>query len=220
MLAADGRVTGWLPGSLLFQTPLLSDAMPARFAMYTALAAGAIVAIWLAGAPARSQWRWVAAGLAIVSLVPASGTSLWWRPTPPSIRRNYLARLIHPQSTVISLPLWAVDDRALYAQAADGMRFRLIDRWMQVIPAGYRPLAGLSELSSPRVGPGQVQGLERIMCRYGIDYAIVRNDRSGRGHLLAALRLRPMRGGDLLVYRLPACTHSVRAAVTRPLGRV
>jgi hypothetical protein len=196
-----GRATVWLPGAVLQHVPVLDDALPARFALYLALAAGVLVALWLARPRGRGRWRWPAAALAGAALVPAAAFP--WRSTPPAIAHDDLARIVPAGATVVSLPFWRVDDRGLYAQAVAGMRFRLDDRWLQLVPAGLRRAADSPALAQSRLTAAEVPAFERAICALGADYAVVWNDAPGGSRFLAALGLRPVRADDLLVYRLP-----------------
>jgi hypothetical protein len=202
-LRIAGHATLWLPGALLFQLPVMDNDIPARFALYAALTAAVVVSLWLA-APGRTRWwRWVVVGTIFVSLAPAANASLWWKPAPRAILHNQLARVIPRGSTVISLPFWAPDDRGLYAQAVAGMSFRLDDSWLQAVPAQDRPALRSITLVGSRLEPSQVPALERALCALGARYAVVWNDRTGRGGFLAALKIAPVRVDELLVYRLP-----------------
>lgn len=206
----------WLPGSLLFDLPVMKYALPARFALYTALVAAVIVAMWLASAPRQGWWRWAAVGAVAVSLAPAPIASLWWRSTPPSILRNDLGRIIPAGSTVISLPFWGADERGLYAQAAAGMSFRIADRWMPAVPPQYSPLTLGKGLAGARITRAEVPLFNRLVCQLGADYAVVWNDFPWRAQFLAILKLKPIRADNLLIYRLPrsACR---RAPVERDI---
>jgi hypothetical protein len=204
-LEVAGRATLWLPEALLSKVPMLADALPDRFALYTSLIVSVIVASWLADARGGLA-RWAVALLAVASLAPAATASLWWAPTPHSIQRNDLGRLVPTGSTVISLPFWRVDDRALYAQAVDRFRFGLVDRWVGAVPSQDRALARSSELASQRIGAGAIHAVLHELCAAHISYAVVRDERAGRAQFLAALHVRPRHADDLLVYRLPCTT--------------
>lgn len=220
-LGPDLRIGGhallWLPGSLVFHLPVLEDALPARFALYSSLICAAMVALWLARPWPTSRWRWAAVGLCLLSLAPSTAGNLWWQRTPPAVAHNDLARVIPPGATVISLPFWRVDDRALYAQAVADMRFRLIDRWLQVVPSSETGVAEAPLLEARRVTAAEVPAFERDLCALGAQYAIVWNDAPGRAAYLAALHVTPLRIDHLLVYRLPIrdCARTV-AVSARP----
>jgi hypothetical protein len=73
-LHVGGVGHGPMPGTLLAHTPILRNATPQRFPMYTALAVGVIAALWLARARGRLAWlRWalVVAGAVMRSRAPS-----------------------------------------------------------------------------------------------------------------------------------------------------
>ncbi len=213
-LEVDGNQTIWLPGTLLSDIPVLKQAIPDRFAMYTALGTAILVSLWLAAlARARTArathsrasvwWVWALLAIAVVCLIPSPTRHLWWRQTPQWIVRNDLQRLIPPGATVVWLPFMSVDDRGLYAQAMDGMRFRLDDRWLQVIPPAYGQLADKRTLQLTHHTPALRRALKHDLCRFGADYVLVWNHDPGRRRVLAGLGIRPIVADSLLVYRLP-----------------
>jgi hypothetical protein len=105
---------------------------------------------------------------------------------------------------VVWLPFWRVDDRALYAQAVAGMRFKLDDRWFQTLPREYDVVANSRALALTRQTHRTLRVLRRDLCALGADYAVVYNDKPGRARLLSGLGIRPERADSLLIYRLPA----------------
>ncbi|MDQ6745385.1 MAG: hypothetical protein M3Z27_05135, partial [Actinomycetota bacterium] len=147
------------------------------------------------------------AGLAVLAIVPSATATLWWKPTPPPIARGTLNRLLPVGSNVLSLPFWNLGDRSLYAQAASGMSFNLVDGWLQLMPSQYGRVASFAnhlsvgQLASLR-GPARVAEFERGLCRLRIHYVIVWNYGP---RLLAALNITPARTGKALVYQLPGC---------------
>lgn len=206
-LRVAGGAVAPLPSGLLFRLPLLDEALPARFALYGALGTGVALSLWLArpgGERSRRRgwrrgWRWIVAALAIACLAPAPNPALWWRPIPSVVRHDDLARLIPAGANVVSLPFWDLGDRALFAQAQDGMRFRLDDRWLQVIPLAYSRVADGRALAATRLTAARVPAFERELCALHATYAVVWNDAT----LLAPLHLRSRHADGVLVYRLP-----------------
>lgn len=78
-LWVDGHFTPLvLPWALFMRLPLLGAALTGRFALFTALAAAVIAAIWLAR-PMRRGWHFALALLACAALLP---TPHPWRPVP------------------------------------------------------------------------------------------------------------------------------------------
>lgn len=207
-LQIGGQGTVWLPGALLQHVPFVNDALPTRFSMYTALIAAVICAKWLADRPPRwrPRARWLLASVALVSLAPAGTAALWWTATPRAISSGALAHAIPAGSTAISLPFWDAKDRSLYGQAASGMRFRLIDQWVQDTPRRYQRLvASINRLTDPSDARGsrpRAARLERELTAAGIQYVIVWDNNTAATRLMAALHLKPERVDETLIYRL------------------
>jgi hypothetical protein len=204
-LHLDGLTTIWLPGALLTRAPGLKEAIPDRFMVYVALSAAILVSLWMARWPSRRRgWRWALVVLSLICLIPAPQRHLWWRPTPQFIVRDDLGRMIPRGDIVVWLPFWRVDDRALYAQAVAGMRFKLDDRWFQTLPREYDGVANSRALALTRQTHRTLRVLRRDLCALGADYAVVYNRKPGRARLLSGLGIRPERADSLLIYRLPA----------------
>ena len=215
-LQVNGAHTVWLPGDLLTGLPVLKQAIPDRFSAYAALGIAVLVALWLArpahemtfrgGRPATpwSGWRWLLLALAVACLIPNPQREFWWRPTPAWIAHNDLARLIPAGDTVVFLPFGSGDDRGLWAQAAADMRFRVDDRWLQVIPAYYARFAFEWTLEAKKHTRRMDRFLRRDLCWLDADYAVVWRHAPRRSQTLAGLRIpRPASMDGLLVYRLP-----------------
>jgi hypothetical protein len=98
----------WLPWGLALHLPLISQALPNRFAMYVALAAGLTAALWLAAAGnARERaWRYTLAALACLCLLPNSAMVRHWTPLPlePFFEPQNVAASIEKDANVIILP--------------------------------------------------------------------------------------------------------------------
>jgi hypothetical protein len=207
-LTVAGRPVAWLPGAVLFKLPVLQSALPSRFAMYAALAAGVIVAVLLA-TPRRWPTLAVSSAWAVASLAmlaPGGSAALWWRPTPPAIAQGTLARAITPGSTVISLPFYTFADHTLYAQAVDGMRFNVLDNWMQVTPQKLKWFTRSRILSTTDIRPGQLAWFRHALCALRINYAVAWWPKQPWGGFLWLLHVKGVNVGHVWVYRLPACT--------------
>ena len=122
---ANVSTTLWLPWSLALHLPLISQALPNRFSMHVALAAGLVAALWLAAA--RSGWqragRYTLAALACLCLIPNPALLRHWTPLPlePFFEPQNVAGFIEKDANVIILPY--VDGPSLLWQWQSGMRF-------------------------------------------------------------------------------------------------
>src|SRR4029077_4543417 len=98
----------WLPWGLAVPLPLISQALPNRFSMYVALAAGLTVALWLSAARSGRERavRYTLAALACLCLLPNPAMVRHWTPLPlePFFEPQNVAASIEKDATVISLP--------------------------------------------------------------------------------------------------------------------
>ena len=114
----------WLPWSLALHLPLISQALPNRFSMYVALAAGLTVALWLAAAESGRQkaGRYALAALACFFLFPNSAMVRHWTALPlePFFEPQHVAASLEKDANVIVLPYLGP---CLLWQVQSGMRF-------------------------------------------------------------------------------------------------
>jgi hypothetical protein len=152
-----------LPWHPLVHLPPLNNVLPARFAMYTALAAAVIAAMWAAGrAPA---WvRVVLAAAAVAATLPALGHGYWHgRPNRPAFYAQGLYRDCLPaHPVVLALPYPSVDEAMLW-QAEARFRFRLAEAWLSpVVPDGVPGRPVLEALHNDESPPGGGPALVRL----------------------------------------------------------
>ena len=114
----------WLPWSLALDVPLIRQALPNRFAMFVALAAGLTVALWLAasGSGRQRAGRYALAALACLCLIPNPAMLRHWTPLPlqPFFEPQNVPASIEKDANVIILPY---DGPSLLWQWQSGMRF-------------------------------------------------------------------------------------------------
>ena len=114
----------WLPWSLALHLPFISQALPNRFSMYVALAAGLTAALWLAAAGSRRErtGRYTLAVLACLCLLPDPATVRHWTPLPlePFFEPQTVAASLEKDANVIILPYLGP---GLLWQWQSGMRF-------------------------------------------------------------------------------------------------
>ena len=114
----------WLPWSLAVPLPLISQALPNRFSMYVALAAGLTAALWLSAARSGREraGRYALAALACLCLLPNSAMVRHWTALPlqPFFEPQNVAASIEKDANVIILPYIGP---GLLWQLQSGMRF-------------------------------------------------------------------------------------------------
>jgi hypothetical protein len=219
-LAAAGRPLASMPVSL-GRLPLLEAVLPARMAVFVALGAAALCALWL-GRPGRPALRLAAASLVALSLLPA-----FWSPSrfadswsarrafgwsTPHVSRGFLAapgwRRVLPQGTTV-LVLPAGDRSAAgFWQAASGMRFRLAVPATPFAPpriAAAPLVSGLVNSDLPALEGAQLGGarLRAFLLARHIGAVAVEGD-SPRWNQMAAVATgaSPLVLGSTRVYRV------------------
>jgi hypothetical protein len=114
----------WLPWILAVRLPLISQALPNRFSMYVALAAGLTAALWLAAARSGRErvGRYTLAALACLCLLPNPAMVRHWTPVPlePFFEPQNVAASVEKDANVILLPY---SGPGLLWQWQSGMRF-------------------------------------------------------------------------------------------------
>ena len=125
----------WLPWSLALHLPLISQALPNRFSMFVALAAGLTVTLWLAaaGSGREKAWRYMLAALACLFLLPNPALVRHWTPAPlePFFQPENVAAFIEKDANVIILPYLGP---GLLWQLQSGMRFTQSGGYVGFVP--------------------------------------------------------------------------------------
>jgi len=130
----------WLPGVglLWLPFPLINNALPARFMLFSFLLLALILARWLA----ERRWelaRWTIAAVALAMLLPGPQFSAVIKPYIPGfIANGDYRRLLAPGDTVLILP-WGEDGQGTLWQATSAFYFRLAGGYLgAVTPAEYQ----------------------------------------------------------------------------------
>lgn len=191
-LRLPGGVGLPLAGALLAALPPLRDALPARLALFSALVVAVIVAQWLSDCRAPRRRVPIVTALVLLAIVPAPAVVGRIAHAPASGP----ARSVAAGATVISLPFWDVHDRGLELQAEAGLRFALIDRWIQDTPPSLRRFA-----RTPALYGGGPPDLRRVLCDHHIDAALIWPGASSR-RIATELDAPPPRPGGVVLARL------------------
>jgi hypothetical protein len=135
-LRIDGREIVTLPWTLAHHVPALENARLPRFAVYAALAASVVVALWIATTRGRIYPRpFVLPVLAVAALVPAVTQSLYVKdPERPRFFADGLYSRCIPRGE--SLAIFPYGGDSMLWQAETGFRFRLAGGYLY--PTGIR----------------------------------------------------------------------------------
>jgi hypothetical protein len=134
-LTVDGHRLVSLPWLHLAARPLFDDVMPARLAVYVALAAAATVACWAASTLAPARVRVALAVLAVLTVAPNFSWKAWAaRPEVPHLFTSALVRACIPRgANVLALPFGPRGDSLLW-QEESGFWFRIAGGYISPAP--------------------------------------------------------------------------------------
>jgi len=162
-LHVEGERKLWLPWSAVARLPVFDNVLPARFAVYTALAAAVMVALWTAS---RRGWTRVVLPLAAVAvLVPAV-----WRPDFRMLPQRWpfftdgIYKICIPRGENVVVFPYAFRGDSMLWQAESGFWFRMAEGYLTPKPPPpfiddklVQKLTFTYELA----GPAQILGFSR-----------------------------------------------------------
>jgi hypothetical protein len=200
-----------LPWRLVRDAPLFDNVIPGRFAVYAALAACLIAALW-AAAPGRPRpLRIALTALAVAALVPAVGRGYWHEhPARPAFFTQGLDRLcLRRNDNVLLLPP-PFRNAGLLWQAESGYRFRLADGALNdAVPKGLPDRAAMLQVIDGNVPRGGARAIMALARAQDVNAILV--DAAGGEHWRRVLDpvLRGRTLGGMTLYRLdrdrPVC---------------
>jgi len=135
---AGDRVSG-LPTAVIWKLPLIKNAIPDRFPVYTDLAVAVVAALWLARARGPFAWsRWALAGIGAVMLIPSISAPPWHAQdrTPAFFEDHTYASVLQPDENVLIIPTTNGEEMAW--QATADFSFRMPEGYVGVIPTANR----------------------------------------------------------------------------------
>jgi hypothetical protein len=166
-----GHPTGvLLPWTAFMLLPLLGGALPVRFALYAALAAAIIAALWVAAPGAKRNLRLAGVVLAAVFLLPAPRTAQAL-PEQKFFAPGRVAQVLGPKARIMILPFsiqgpssfWQVESRFAFAQTGGFLGFP---------PAAAQKYPAVQELFSGDVAGLRVADLREFLIRTNTQYVV------------------------------------------------
>ena len=172
-LHVAGVSTMPLPWEPITHLPLLRYAIPASFAVYTALVASVIAALWLADRP--NLGRWALVGAAIVFLVPAVGGSRWHAAarTPALFAGSDYKRHIAREDRVFAVPFVGGGQRW---QARTGMAFDLSGGYIGSTPQRFLDTYARLAAAVDSPSPAATAEVRRLLAGLGVTVIVVSDD--------------------------------------------
>jgi hypothetical protein len=180
--------------------PLLRYAIPVRFMAFAFLAAGVIVALWLAWRP--SVGRWMLAAVTLVVLAPAAGNASWHTKLsdrPFFSQGGYESRL-RQTDRVLMIPAWGSN---LRWQAQAGFSFRVVGGYVGAFPDSYSRYPIWAALLGGPLPPNPARELRRLVRDKGATAIIVDRTQTPRWRpLVETLGVHVVQTGGVFLYRL------------------
>ncbi len=194
------------PWLLLSKLPVLRYAIPVRLAVFVALPAALIVAMWLGRDPIRARAgiaRWGLALLAVAFIVPDVGSSAWdTRIQDPAFFSSGTYRAyLRPSDHVLTIPAWGPNERW---QADTGFRFKLAAGYAgNPFPPSYTRFPTWNTLLTGQLTRGYGAQLRRFVQAKAVTVIVVDQTMPGPWRtLFGTLGVHPVSTGGVLVYRL------------------
>jgi hypothetical protein len=196
----------WLPWSLAVHLPLISQALPNRFSMYVALAAGLTTALWLAAAKTGRErvGRYTLVVLACLFLLPNPAMVRHWTPLPlePFFEPQNVAASIEKGANVIILPY---SGPSLLWQWQSGMRFTQSGGYIGFTP---RPEAlnwpVVTNLYNGTAGPSFENDLSGFCMSHRVSAILIGPDTpAALGTAISALHWQETNAHGVRVVRVP-----------------
>jgi hypothetical protein len=200
------------PWLVLGKLPILRYAIPVRLALFVALPAAVIVAMFLSEASGRASgvttgraWRWGLALLAMAFIVPDLGNPAWDTPIhdPAFFAGGTYRRYLQPADNVLTIPAWGPNERW---QADAGFSFKLADGYAgNPFPRSYTRYSTWNTLLTGQLPAGYAGALRRFVAAKHVTAIVVDATVPGPwAQLFGTLGVRPVSTGGVLLYRLSA----------------
>ena len=205
-LWAGGHFLGaWLPWSVMLYLPLISSALPARFALFVSLVLAIILALWMGKAPGQ-KWR-VAAGLVVcLALLPAPHA---WKRLPVSsfFAPGEVQAQLGKRPRLLVLP-FGPNGPSTFWQAENRFGFEEAGGYLGFTPAAMQRFAGVGELFGHYETRNFTTDLRDFCLTTGTQYVV-----AGPGttavlrNVLEGLRWPHRQVDDVIVYNVPPVLH-------------
>jgi hypothetical protein len=210
-LSVDGHSSVPLPWRAVEHLPLFDNVLPERIALYVALSAALIVALWTAS-PGRGFVQWLLPVLAILAIVPRTAAGTWETryAVPPFFSDSSYRSCLVPGERILPLPPSSDGDADLW-QVESGFRFAMAGGYVSAGP----PTPFVSSDAVAWVGagnpvpPARVQLLVRFINEKAVTTVVVDKRWSKRWAGALDLIATPQDVGGVLLYRVagpgPSC---------------
>jgi len=210
-LSVDGHSSVPLPWRAVEHLPLFDNVLPERIALYVALTAALIVALWTASA-GRGFLQWLLPVLAILAIVPRTTAGTWETrfAVPPFFSDSSYRGCLVPGERILPLPPTYGGDADLWQVESD-FRFTMAGGYVAASPP--TPFLTSDAVAWVAAGnpvpPSRVQLLVRFIHETAVTTVVVDKRWSKRWAGALDLIAAPHDVGGVLVYRVagpgPSC---------------
>jgi hypothetical protein len=192
-----------LPWRYVGSLPLLRRAVPSRLVMYAFLVAAVGLALWLSDPWAR-PWRWGAAAVALVLILPNPSGAMWSGPTnePAFFASGQFHRYLRPGSVVLVVS----GDRGaqMLWQARTDMAFRLAGGYLGGAPPDYQGNGIQSKLAAGRFGPNQDPAIRAFLTDHRVATIVAYGKPPEvEARIADLLGTEPVRVGGVTLFEVP-----------------
>jgi hypothetical protein len=205
-LRVAGRALFPMPWAAFAKLPIISNALAARFAMFTALVTSLIAALWLTSSSARPATKYLAAALTVLFLAPNPSALFWNRPLtlPAFFNDRVLQSVLQPREIILPLPFGLRGD-CMYWQSHSDMYFRMASGWTGITPFEFARMPVVNFFYGETDLPEPGDQLKAYLARFDVT-AIVADQSYQRLAIfqpaLASLGVPTERSGGVLVYKI------------------
>jgi hypothetical protein len=206
-LLIAGRLTVPLPWQVFTWLPLLDQALPGRFSVFTSLIAAIMAALWLDDPQTPAAAKQGLAALCVVTLLPNFQLFAMGEPvdTPAFFSSGMHRDYIRPDENVIVLPYGPQGNSMLW-NAQCGLCFRMAGGYIGPKPFGFmRWGITMRSLYDRNSYGGFSEELKPFLAAHGIEAIVVGPPKPDEWRpFLSPLGIEPVEVGGVLLYKIPA----------------
>ncbi len=193
----------WLP---FMQLPVINNALPVRFSMYTSLLLALVASLWLADGNIRATVRLGFAAAIVAFNLPNLSNSFWKTTihTPTFFRDQLYPHYLKKGQTLVILP-YAEKGEAMLWQAQAGMYFNMAEGagW----PDAFRRWPIASALSDRSYVPHGSEQLKAFLAAHDVSAILVADQELAIWRtLFSVLDPAPLEVGGISLYRVTKST--------------
>ena len=193
----------WLP---FMQLPVINNALPVRFSMYTSLLLALVASLWLADGNIRATVRLGFAAAIVAFNLPNLSNSFWKTTihTPTFFRDELYPHYLEKGQTLVILP-YAEKGEAMLWQAQAGMYFNMAEGagW----PDAFRRWPIASALSDRSYVPHGSEQLKAFLAAHDVSAILVADQELAIWRtLFSVLDPAPLEVGGISLYRVTKST--------------